>query len=74
MEGTASELQVLHCKHSHLEVILSRTRDVSIDALFIPMINGINGVDTIVLKIDKVVLILELFYVYLADSAMLFNS
>ena len=57
-----------------MEVILSCTRDVSIYVLFVPTIHGTNGVDTIVVKFDKVVLFLELFNVYHADSAILFNS
>ena len=69
----ASELQVLHCEHGQLEVILSRTRGVSIYVLFVPMIHGTNGVNTIVVKFNKVVLILELFNIYHADSAMIFN-
>ena len=73
MEGPASELQVLHCEHGQLEVILSCTRDVSIDVLFVPTIHGTNGVNTIVFRFDKVILVLELFNVYHADNAMLFN-
>ena len=35
------------------------------------MIHGTNGVNTIVVKFNKVVLILELFNIYHADSAMI---
>ena len=70
----ASELQVLHCERVNLEVILSYNRDVSIDVLFVPSIHGTNVVNAIVIKFDKFVLILKLFNVYHADSAMPFDS
>ena len=58
MEGTASELPLLHCEHGQLEIILSRTRDVMIDVLFVPTIHGTDGVNATVVKFEKVVLIL----------------
>ena len=73
MEGTSSELLLLRCEHGQLEVVLFCARDVSIDVLFIPTIHGTNGVNAIVVKFDKVVLILEMFDVYHLDSAMIFN-
>ena len=74
MEGTASELLVLHCENGQMEVILFRTRYVSIDVLFVPMIHGIYVVNAVVVKFDKVVLILELVSLYHSDSAMIFNT
>ena len=73
VEGMASELQVIHCEHGQLEVILSRTRGVSICVLSVTMIHGTNGGIMIVVKFNKVVIILELFNIYHADSAMIFN-
>ena len=74
VEGTASELKVLHFKHGQLEVVLSRTRDVIIDVVFVPTIHGTNLVNKVVVKFDKIALILELLNVYHADSAIFFNS
>ena len=74
VEGRSSALQAIHCEHGQLEVILSRTRGVSIYVLFVPMIHGTNGVNTIFVKFNKVVIILKLFNVYHADSTMLFDS
>ena len=73
MEGTASEITVFHCEHRQMEVILSHTRDISIDILFVPIIHGTNGLNVIVVKFNKVVLILKLLNVYHLDSVMLFN-
>ena len=74
VEGTASELPVLPFEHGQMEVILSRTRDVSINVLFVPTINSTYGVNAIVVNFDKVVLILELVSLYHSDSAMIFNT
>ena len=73
MKGMDSELPAIHCKHIQLEVILPSTRDVSINFLFVPTIHGTNGLNTIVFRFDKVILVLELLNVYHADNAMLFN-
>ena len=63
VKGTASVLRVLHAEHGKLEVIFSTARNIVGGIGLPPSIHMADGLNALVIKFNKAIMIVEIFHV-----------